>query len=77
MKPQSNSSRKLNRREFLKIAGLTGGVSILAACGVKATPTTEKQVATPTVSEEKIPLSFWTPGGSDVYCQGFGTIAAN
>jgi multiple sugar transport system substrate-binding protein len=26
---------------------------------------------------EQIPVSFWTPGGSAVFCEGFGTIAQN
>jgi len=77
MKPKSNPSLRLNRRDFLKIAGLTGGASILAACGTKVVTTPETQVPIPTQPPAKIPLSFWTPGGSDVYCKGFGTIAAN
>ena len=70
--------RGVNRRDFLKIAGLTGGASVLAACATKAEPTQEQVVEEVAAQpEEKIELSFWTPGGSDVYCQGFGTIAAN
>jgi multiple sugar transport system substrate-binding protein len=26
---------------------------------------------------EQVNVSFWTPGGSDVFCKGFGTIAEN
>ncbi|MCJ7702709.1 MAG: substrate-binding domain-containing protein, partial [Anaerolineales bacterium] len=66
------------RRDFLKIAGLTGGASVLAACGTKAEPPQDEQAEeAPAQPEEKIALSFWTPGGSDQYCAGFTTIAEN
>ena len=81
MKPKPNMPQRLNRRDFMKIAGLAGGASILAACGKKTEatqePTKPPEVVEPTKPPEKIPLSFWTPGGSDVYCMGFGTIAEN
>jgi ABC-type glycerol-3-phosphate transport system substrate-binding protein len=86
MQFKSNVTRKINRRNFLKLAGLTGAGTILASCTSQETPTeaeeapvdeeaAEEEVEAPPA--EKIPLSFWTPGGSDVYCQGFDTIAAN
>jgi multiple sugar transport system substrate-binding protein len=42
-------------------------------------PPTAAQAAAPTAAAagEKIPVAFWTPGGSDVFCKGFGTIAQN
>ena len=33
------SAKKINRRDFLKLAGLTGGAAALAACGSQETAT--------------------------------------
>lgn len=80
MKFNTHVPRRINRRDFLKIAGLSGGASILAACGAQATPQGE-EVSAPEEAEvpagEKVALTFWTPGGSDQYCAGFTTIAEN
>jgi multiple sugar transport system substrate-binding protein len=82
MKFKTHSPRRLNRRDFLRLAGLTGGASILAACASKETP--QEEVSVPEEAEapeapvqEKVALTFWTPGGSDQYCAGFTTIAEN
>ncbi len=79
--PQSRRN-PVSRRNFLRLAGMAGGGALLASCAPKATPTqkpTEPAVeAAPTEpppAQEKLSLSFWTPGGSDVFCKGFGTIA--
>jgi multiple sugar transport system substrate-binding protein len=92
MKPTNNEDvRKwLNRREFLKLVGVGGGAAMLAACGsAPAAPTTEGGATAapeaPTdapapaseASGDKITISFWTPGGSPQFCEGFGTIAQN
>jgi len=77
MKPKFQ--RRMNRRDFLKIAGLTGGASVLAACGAKDAPVEDEPVSAPeeAPAKEKVALTFWTPGGSDQYCAGFTTIAEN
>lgn len=43
-----------------------------APTAAEAAPTTA-----PAASGSKLSLSFWTPGGSPQYCEGFGTIAQN
>jgi ABC-type glycerol-3-phosphate transport system substrate-binding protein len=83
MKFKPNVPRRLNRRDFLRLAGLTGGASILAACASEEAPVEEEAVVpeeAPAEEEpmtEKVDLTFWTPGGSDQYCAGFTTIAEN
>lgn len=76
---KSKYQQRMNRRDFLKFAGLTGGASVLAACGTKPAQVPDEQSTAPEepVMEEKIALTFWTPGGSDQYCAGFTTIAEN
>ncbi|MCK6626210.1 MAG: substrate-binding domain-containing protein [Anaerolineae bacterium] len=80
-------AKTLSRREFLRFAGLTGAAAYLTACG-QTTPAQEGGQASPiaaaqatpaeaAASAEKVTVSFWTPGGSDVFCQGFNTIAQN
>lgn len=90
------SRNGINRREFLRLAGVGGGAVLLAACGGGSTgsqtpaattapgapdaaaPTTAPEAAAPTTaaaSGEKTTISFWTPGGSPQFCEGFGTIA--
>lgn len=67
----------LSRRAFLQFATAGAGLTLLAACaapgGQPASGGSESGAAT----GDTVSLSFWTPGGSQVYCQGFGTIAAN
>lgn len=78
MKFKTPYPRKLNRRDFLRLAGLTGGASILAACASGETPAEDEPVSAPEEAPvEKVALTFWTPGGSDQYCAGFTTIAEN
>ncbi len=68
----------LSRRAFLQFASAGAGLTLLAACaapgGQPASGGSESGAAT---TGDTVSLSFWTPGGSQVYCQGFGTIAAN
>jgi multiple sugar transport system substrate-binding protein len=42
-----------------------------------ATTAPAAATAAPVAAGEKISISFWTPGGSAVFCQGFDTIAKN
>lgn len=88
---KSYPPKALSRREFLRLAGLSGAVTYLAACiPSAATPAAQsgaEAAATPTAAAaaqaapttaaatEKVPLSFWTPGGSDTFCAGFNSIA--
>jgi multiple sugar transport system substrate-binding protein len=87
----TDSPKGLDRRAFLRLLGAGGGAALLAACGASAPQQAEAPTAAaqPTAAQgpaptaaaaatgERIPVSFWTPGGSDVFCQGFGTIAQN
>jgi ABC-type glycerol-3-phosphate transport system substrate-binding protein len=74
----STSHTALSRRTFLRFAGTGMGVALLAACA--APPAAQQggaQAESAPAADEKISLSFWTPGGSAIYCAGFGDIAAN
>ena len=87
----TDSPKGLDRRAFLRLLGAGGGAALLAACGAAAPQQAEAPTAAPqptaaqgpaptaaaAATGERIPVSFWTPGGSDVFCQGFGTIAQN
>ncbi len=82
---------KMSRRDFLRMSMVAGAGTALAACGVKATPppatsaplpppTEVKVVPTappPTAAPANVKISFWTPGGSDPFCQGFTQIGEN
>ena len=65
-----------SRRTFLRLTGLAGGVVALSACAAPAAAPAAGGESAPAAGE-KIQISFWTPGGSEVYCKGFGTIAQN
>ncbi len=65
------------RREFLKMAGLGGGAAFLAACTPPTAAPSAATAAATAEAAEAVTISFWTPGGSDVFCKGFDTIAAN
>jgi multiple sugar transport system substrate-binding protein len=75
------SPSRLSRRSFLQLAGVGGGVALLSACG--GAPQTASPAATgaapagTAAPAEAVSLTFWTPGGSDEFCKGFDTIAAN
>lgn len=86
--PQRNngvSRNRLDRRSFLRLAGLAGlgsSAALLGACGgaPQAAPESSAGGASSggaAPSAEKIALSFWTPGGSEEFCRGFDTIAQN
>ena len=49
-----SSDRKLNRRSLLRIAGATGGVVALAACGATPTPQVIKETVVVTQEVEKV-----------------------
>ncbi len=71
---------RLGRRAFLQWAGLGGGAAALAACapaGTAAPTAASGATAAATTAAAKVPISFWTPGGSDVFCGGFNTIGKN
>jgi ABC-type glycerol-3-phosphate transport system substrate-binding protein len=76
---KSPGSTSLSRRAFLKVTGGGAAALLLAACA----PPTGQPAAESGDSEgeastdAQISLSFWTPGGSQVYCEGFETIAQN
>ena len=76
--------KQINRRDFLKLAGITGSAAALAACGGGATEAPQEAPPEESggeeqapVEQEKIALTFWTPGGSDQYCEGFQVIGQN
>lgn len=76
---QGVSRTGLSRRDFLRVTGLAGGSFILAACG-GAPATRAPQPAGTTAAAPgaaKIPLSFWTPGGSTAFCDAHKAIASN
>ncbi|MCX6071719.1 MAG: extracellular solute-binding protein [Chloroflexi bacterium] len=82
---KSYASKMLERRAFLKLAGVGGGAAFLAACGKAATPAPTTLASTavsgatvaPATAVEPVTLAYWTPGGSAVWCSSFDTIAAN
>lgn len=74
--PHARFQNQISRRAFLQMAGLGGSAALLAACG-PAAPTAAPTAAVPPTSAAPVSLSFWTPGGSEVFCQGFNTIAKN
>lgn len=56
----------ISRRDFLKSAGVLGGATLLGAY-------TSRKIS----AQDQVNITFWTPGGSDQYCEGFNLIAAN
>jgi multiple sugar transport system substrate-binding protein len=77
-KPRASQSH-LSRRTFLKFTGAGAATAFLAACAVPAAqPAAPGEAADgPSTTDDQISISFWTPGGSQIYCNGFGTIAQN
>jgi len=67
----------LSRRAFLQFASAGAGLTLLAACAAPAGQPAAGGSESGATTSDTVSLSFWTPGGSQVYCQGFGTIAAN
>jgi ABC-type glycerol-3-phosphate transport system substrate-binding protein len=65
----------------LRLAGLGGGAALLSACGGTPQPGPASSGSQAPAGEapagESVALSFWTPGGSEEFCRGFDTIAAN
>lgn len=79
-----NASGKLStqstvsRRAFLQWTGMGAAATMLAACAAPAAQQGGGQTqSAPASAGDKISLSFWTPGGSKMYCDGFGAIAKN
>ncbi|MCX6049507.1 MAG: substrate-binding domain-containing protein, partial [Chloroflexi bacterium] len=68
---------QLSRRAFLKFTGTGAAVTLLAACAAPQAGNGGQAQSAPAASDSKISLSFWTPGGSKIYCEGFATIAKN
>ena len=70
--------QKMNRREFLKIAGLAGGATVVVACGPQAlTPTAEATTATGATAAapagEAVTITFTGWGGTE---ENDGVLAA-
>ena len=65
-------NKKMNRREFLKVAGIAGAAGFLAACGPKAlTPEAEATSAAP--AGEAVTITFTGWGGTE---ENDGVLAA-
>jgi len=80
--PLNNNQARLSRRSFLILTGGSSLAAILVACGQGGTATEEAATAmsngtapTTAAGAEAVTISFWTPGGSDTFCEGFNTIA--
>jgi multiple sugar transport system substrate-binding protein len=67
----------VSRRAFLKSTGIGATALVLAACAVPGGQPAGQAAEGGATTGEKLSLSFWTPGGSQIYCEGFGTIASN
>ncbi|HZG65778.1 MAG TPA: twin-arginine translocation signal domain-containing protein, partial [Herpetosiphonaceae bacterium] len=80
----------ISRREFLRMAGVGSSALLLAACGgtpVAQDPPTAAPVATTAgeaatsapaaASGATTKLTFWTPGGSQVFCPAMWTNIMN
>ena len=70
-------NRTLSRRTFLRSTGMGAAALVVAACAVPGGQPAGQAAEGGVATGEKISLSFWTPGGSQIYCEGFGTIAGN
>jgi len=71
-------NQAISRRTFLKSTSVGAAALIVAACAVPGVqPGAQAGAGAAASAAEKISLSFWTPGGSQIYCEGFGTIASN
>jgi multiple sugar transport system substrate-binding protein len=82
--------QQLSRRNLLRLAGAGAGAAFLAACAPAATPTaapttapataapaTAVPAATAASTGPAVAIDFWTPGGSQPFCAGFDTVAAD
>jgi multiple sugar transport system substrate-binding protein len=87
MEEKNEIKTPLNRRQFLKLAGVAGSAALLTACGTKATeaPTEVSQEAAPTVEAttppaEKVKISWWnqfsTPLCQDLFPKIVGDFEA-
>lgn len=80
-KDNGRARTALSRREFLRLAGLGGGATLLAACG--GTPAAPGADATAAPAEpaaavgggDKVAITFWEPGGGGAFCEMFDMIA--
>lgn len=95
-KNNRNRRNMMNRREFLRLTGVSGSTLFLAACGAApAAPAAQATQAPAAVatqapavvateapaaaapSTDKTVVTFWTPGGSEGFCNNFAVIAAD
>ncbi len=70
-------TKKMNRRDFMKIAGITGAAGVLAACGPKLTTTetaaTEVAATAAAPAAEPVTITFTGWGGTE---ENDGVLAA-
>nr|MBA2363593.1 hypothetical protein [Chloroflexia bacterium] len=66
----------MDRRQFLRMAGLGGSGLVLVACGGAAPQeTSTSQSEEGAAGGQKTTLAFWLPGGSDTYYKAHQEIA--
>jgi len=62
---QSNKRHAMNRRQFLKLAGIGAGTFILASCGQKITPTTQAGPTTAPTAPEQVTMDLFVNEGGE------------
>jgi multiple sugar transport system substrate-binding protein len=68
---KSNRSTHVDRRRFLQMTGIGGGIMVSASGAMLIAP---RRTA---LAQESVTLNFWTPGGSPAYCDVHNEIAAD
>ena len=70
MEEKNETHTPLNRRQFLKLAGVAGSAALLAGCANKATET-PAEVATEEKTAEEAPAEAAAPAGSRIVAMAF------